>query len=273
MNYLLIDTSYLIFYRYYAIIQWWKHAKSDVELPANPYESKEFVDKFTKTFLDSIKIIKKKLNIDKSKCTIIAARDCPRKEIWRNSLYTKYKEQRYKDDEFMGGEFFKLVYNENYLKEAGIHYIIKHNGLEADDIIAITKNYIRAKYQTNNIYIITNDHDFLQLKDDYTHLINLKFKNLYENRKVFQNPQKNLFFKIILGDKSDNIEPVFKNKKCGPKTVEKYFENPELFEEALKENNFRDVYELNKKLVCFSEIPNNLIETLLIKNKEIYDQL
>ena len=47
MNYILIDTSYWIFYRYYAIFKWWKFAKPDTVLPENPYECTEFVDKFT----------------------------------------------------------------------------------------------------------------------------------------------------------------------------------------------------------------------------------
>ena len=40
--------------------------------------------------------------------------------------------------------------------------------LEADDLIAVTKNYIRGKYPDKPIYIITNDHDLLQLADDNT---------------------------------------------------------------------------------------------------------
>jgi hypothetical protein len=41
MNYLLLDTSYIIFYRYYALIQWWKLANKDVELSENPFENNE----------------------------------------------------------------------------------------------------------------------------------------------------------------------------------------------------------------------------------------
>ena len=58
--FILIDTSYWIFYRYFAIMQWWKHANTDVELFEDPYETPEFVEKFNKTFLDSINAFKKK---------------------------------------------------------------------------------------------------------------------------------------------------------------------------------------------------------------------
>ena len=58
--FILVDTSYWIFYRYFAIMQWWKHAYPDIELFEDPYENKEFVEKFTKTFLDSC--IQKNIN-------------------------------------------------------------------------------------------------------------------------------------------------------------------------------------------------------------------
>ena len=43
-TYILLDTSYLIFYRYYALIGWWKLAYPDDEL-GNPIENEEFVNK------------------------------------------------------------------------------------------------------------------------------------------------------------------------------------------------------------------------------------
>ena len=73
MNYLLLDTSYIIFYRYFALLQWWKLAKKDIELPENPYECEEFVEKFKKLFLEQINTIKKKLKIHKEECKVIAA--------------------------------------------------------------------------------------------------------------------------------------------------------------------------------------------------------
>ena len=36
--FILIDTSYWIFYRYYAIYQWWKHAQKDeISVLENPF--------------------------------------------------------------------------------------------------------------------------------------------------------------------------------------------------------------------------------------------
>ena len=278
--FILVDTSYWIFYRYYAIIQWWKHAKPDDHLFENPYDNEEFVEKFVKTFVESLEGFKKKqkLHQQRSKpetpCTIIAARDCPRKEIWRNSLYTSYKETRDKDDSFMGGPFFKHVYKEEnkLIYQAGANYVLQFPNLEADDIVAITKKNIRQKYPEAKIIILANDHDYLQLLDNYTEIINFQNKNLREAKKVFPEADKNLFYKIVLGDKSDNIMQIF--KKCGPKTCEKYYKNNELFLEALtKDKESKEKYELNKKLVDFNEIPETLVNGLLEEYKNIYTNL
>ena len=267
--FILVDTSYWIFYRYFAILQWWKHANPDDDLNNNPYNNKEFLDKFIKTFVDSLENFKKKQKLHKQRskpatpCTIIAARDCPRSEIWRNKLYNAYKETRDKDDSFNGGPFFKHIYNNNnkLLYEAGVNHVLRFPNLEGDDIIAICKKHIREKYPEARIIILANDHDYCQLLDDYCDIINFQNKNLRESKKVFVEPDKNLFYKIVLGDKSDNILPIF--KKCGVKTCEKYYTNKEVFlEELTKDSGAKEKYELNRKLVDFNEIPETLISDL-----------
>ena len=130
---------------------------------------------------------------------------------------------------------------------------------------------ILQEYRVNKIYIIANDHDYLQLLDDNTEIVNFQNKFLKEAKKVFSEPQKNLFYKIVLGDKSDNIMPIF--KKCGPKTCEKYYENNDLFLEALKKENAYEKYELNKKLVDFRELPLELVSGFTKENSELLEKL
>ena len=64
MNFVLIDGSYCIFYRYHALNVWWKHAKPSEE--AIPCESEIFKTKFRETFLSKIVEIDKKLGIEGS---------------------------------------------------------------------------------------------------------------------------------------------------------------------------------------------------------------
>tara|TARA_Y100001935_G_scaffold255642_1_gene270392 strand:- start:8643 stop:9491 length:849 start_codon:yes stop_codon:yes gene_type:complete len=256
MNYIIIDVSYWIFYRYFALIQYFKHSKSIENLNLETlYENSVFVQKFDEMIKNTIKNVKKKLKITKQNSLVIAACDCPRLNIWRNEFYNHYKETRIKNNKFVGIEFFKHVYNSNLLNDADIDYIFKYDKLEGDDIIAILKNYIR-KTRNDDIYIIANDYDYLQLIDEHTHVINLQNKNLLHNKNMFPDGNKNLFFKIVQGDKSDNINPLL--KKCTKETIEYYYENPDIFENILKEKNLIQQYELNKKLISFSEIPIEL---------------
>jgi len=248
--YIIIDTSYFIFYRYYALIGWWKLAKPETNL-GKPFENSEFVDKFKKTFKEKLLEIPKKLKI--KKYTMLAGLDCPRVKIWRHSLFDKYKENRVYDDTFLGGPFFALGIN--LLKEMNIP-TLSHPKLEADDCNALTTKYILAQNPETKVVIIANDMDYLQLVSPRVKIINLKYKNLTDSKKWSGNAEQDLFCKIVMGDKSDDIPPLF--KKCGPKTALKYFEDKKAFEQQLKRENAYERYEQNKKLVDFNEIPEDL---------------
>ena len=257
-NIVFIDLSYFIFYRYYALIQWWKLAKPEERLD-NPSLNEDFIAKFKKTFIEKFNEIPKKLKI--KNVVLIGAKDCPREEIWRNALFNSYKEQRIYDDDFMGGFFFKLAYNEII---PNLCTYIDFNNLEADDCIALMTKQINKKYPQKNIYIIANDMDYLQIADDKIKIINLKYKNLQESKSSTGNKESDLFCKIILGDKSDNIPGIF--KKCGPKTAINYFKDRNLFLEALERENANEKFEKNNKIINFNEIPEKL-------QKEFYELL
>ena len=255
-NYILLDTSYFIFYRYYALIGWWKLAQPDVEL-GKPIENEIFVEKFKKTFIEKLKEIPKKLKLKDFK--LFASLDCPRKDIWRNSLFDKYKENRKYDDTFMGGPFFKL--GKDILKELNIP-ILYHKHLEADDCNALTCRYITSQIKDSNVFIIANDMDYLQLASENVKIINLKYKDLTTSKKWSGDAEMDLFCKIVIGDKSDDIPPLF--KKCGPKTAIKYFNDRDSFNKQLKIEDAYERYEKNKKLVDFKEIPEELMLEFII---------
>ena len=106
--------------------------------------------------------------------------------------------------------------------------------------------------------------DYLQLACENVELYDLKYKKLTERKSSYDNAEKDLFVKILTGDKSDNIKGVF--KKCGPKTACKYFDNRELFEEKLNSvEGAMEIYELNKKIIDFNGIPEELVKNFLEK--------
>ena len=189
----------------------------------------------------------------------LAAIDCKRADIWRNHIYPDYKLTRTKDDEFGVSKFFKLTYNEKLFEAAGVDATLMYQHLEADDCIALTTMHLRKTYPDAHIWIIANDHDYLQLQDDHVHLRNLKYQDLTLSKNSSGDSQQDLFCKIVAGDKSDNIRGIF--KKCGIKTATKYYHDQDLFDKALEaEPKAEELYCLNRALVDFNYIPSDLAE-------------
>ena len=276
--FIFIDGSYFCFYRYYSLLNWWKNAFPDEPIE-NPIENTVFLEKFKKTFVETLQQIPKKLNLCKPKprgknktpvpatneqnITMLIGKDCKRENIWRNDFYNKYKATRPNggaEDGFMGGPFFKMAYEENLFQQAGAKEILYHPRLEADDCIAIYVKQLVGKYPANecSIYIITSDNDYLQLIRENVHIYNLAFKNLKDSKIFTGNPEKDLKIKTIMGDTSDNIPSVF--PKCGIKTAIKCVEDPQFFDKKMNDNvAYYEQYLLNDTLVSFDKIPEELV--------------
>jgi 5'-3' exonuclease len=237
-------------------MRWWKSAYPE-NLLADPFANEQFVDKFKKTFVDTVKNLKKKLNIDGENPFIIVGKDCRRQNIWRNELYDKYKATRVNDDGFMGGPFFKMVYEENMFQEGGARVILKHPKLEADDCVAIFVKHVVEKYPNTNVKIITSDKDYLQLAGPKVRIFNLAYKEISEET-LGGSAEADLFCKIVMGDTSDNIKSVL--NKCGPKTALKCFKDRTYFDERMKKENAYEKFELNQKIIDFNCIPQNLVD-------------
>lgn len=257
-TFIFVDGSYYNFYRYYALLNWWKNANPEEPMD-DPYQNENFVEKFKKTHVENLKQIPKKLKLDKTiKPIVIVGKDCKRENIWRMEHFDKYKATRV-DTGFKGGPFFKMAYEQELFYKGGAKAILKHPKLEADDCIAVSVKHLLNKYPGCQIYIITSDKDYLQLKAPNVHLYNLAYKNIAENKSSTGDAQNDLEIKIIMGDTSDNIPSVF--PKCGPKTAQKCVEDPEFFKKKMDNNpEYYKQYELNKILVNFNNIPENLVE-------------
>jgi 5'-3' exonuclease len=289
--FIFVDGSYYCFHRYYSILNWWKNAFPEESLN-NPIENPVFVEKFKKTFVETLQQIPKKLNLckpkprgknknsamtnanEESSIKMIIGKDCKRENIWRNNFYDKYKATRPNggaEDGFMGGQFFKMAYEENLFQQAGAQQILYHPRLEADDCIALYVKQLVEKYPANecSIYIITSDNDYLQLIRENVHIYNLAFKNLKDSKIFTGNPEKDLKIKTIMGDVSDNIPSVF--PKCGIKTAIKCVEDPVFFDKKMNDNvAYYEQFLLNDTLVSFDKIPEELVIEFYDLNKFIY---
>jgi 5'-3' exonuclease len=241
-------------------LQWWKNTHPDIILE-DPYQNEEFVEKFKKMHRENLEKIPAKLNLSNKNIAPImfVAKDCKREDIWRMTLFPEYKATRDNGKDFKGGSFFRMVYEEGLFQKCGAKAILKHRNLEADDCIALSVNYLLQKFDSCQIYIITSDQDYLQLVRPNVHLYNLTYKNIAENS---MEAKINLETKIIMGDKSDNIPSIF--PKCGKKTAQKCIEQPDFLQKKLNENKeYLKNYELNKQLIDFTNIPENLSDEFI----------
>ena len=249
-EYLFIDLSYFIFHNYYAKKRYFEIQKKDI---VDLINNEEFIKVFS-NFDKKINEIKKKLKLQKN-VIVIFAKDCQRCNIWRNELYPDYKKTRKVDNEV--GSFFKFTYN-NIINN---YNYIECDNCEADDIIGVITKDIACSNSIVNI--ITGDHDYLQLLDEegFVRIYDMKLNSLKE--KSLGNNKRDLLQKILMGDKSDNINPI--HKKLGPKTAEKYINNECELAKKLNDPIIKSNFELNSKLIDMDKIPEIYQDN--IKNK------
>lgn len=263
-HYLLIDGSYYVFYRFYAISRWMSVAKKEEDI-TKPIENKIFVEKFQKTFVSKIHNFIKYFKLPEDTVKIVA-KDCHRKNIWRMELYSKYKGNRTTDDEFEGGPFFKMAYD-SLFNESGINIKINHPKLEADDCISLLTKKLINDDENNIITILTSDTDYIQIKKhdpERVHIYNLKHKEVKDKLEKWDedDPEKCLFYKLLKGDTADNIPQVIK-----PLTKKKFYyywemRGEKLIEELKKKNCFLE-YSRNMELIDLDFIPKELQEEFL----------
>lgn len=251
---LFIDMSYYIFYRFFALSNWYKRSQEDTLDIENVLENKIFMEKYHKLFIENIKKIQKKYKIQDA--TIIFAKDCRRYDIWRNEYYNEYKQTRDDKNEKFNSNIFIYTYDKIVpdLKKLDIK-IFEVENAEADDIIAILKKNIRNKYEELPIYIITNDHDYLQLFDDNTFIYNLKGLNL---RTKSKGENIDLKLKILQGDVSDNIGSIFESRMTINKILELVYDKNKLEKYFENNENSKKLYDRNKLLIDFNMIPDNI---------------
>ena len=212
---IIVDGSYYTFYRYFATLRWYQFKDPDVIIE-DIHCNDSFIKSFTKHLHDEMDTICKRWNTIKS--NIIFCRDCPRDNIWRHEHIDAYKGTRLQNAKF-NPNIFRNVYG--WLGDNNYN-IVSIEKLEADDVAAMTKCALREKGFDNEIVFITNDNDYLQLRDENTQAFNLHEKDGNLSKRSTGDAMKDLRIKILMGDKSDNIPPVY--PRMGAKTALKLAE-------------------------------------------------
>ena len=141
-----------------------------------------------------------------------------------------------------------------------IHYLkclpvktLSLDKVEADDIIAYLSSILPSKHNSQ-VFIVSNDKDFVQLVDDKVILFRPGDKEYYTKKMVKEKfgvlAENFILYKTLLGDQSDKVAGV---KGLGEKGLLKKF--PELAERIL---TFQDIIEISaakhKEHVVYSRV-------------------
>jgi 5'-3' exonuclease len=245
----IIDSSYYNFYRFFATVSWYNYSPERREAAENVawLENPTFMKTFEKMWFENIKKICKKFSVTES--DLVFARDGS--QVWRYAVYPEYKANRAGSDTtdpHAPGPVFKWV-NEHYHSKLASK-VIRVETAEADDIIAV----LTKVWSDRDLVVITGDHDLLQLSSNRVRIFQLKgWKEITATE-----PRKSILLKILAGDASDNIPPVFVG--CGKKTAERLIALPEPdFLAALEKKNALEQYRFNCTLIEFTQIPDTVV--------------
>lgn len=219
-NYIFIDGSYFIFFRYFSLVSY--YSNRGLEMPREPHLDEVFMEKYKRLFLKTLLELPKQMGLNKTdSLQMFVGKDDLRENLWRTKLYPEYKAGRKECNEI--GPFFEIVYREKWFESTA--KVLYMDELEADDCVALS---VKRLPNTCQIFIITSDKDYLQLAAEHVHIYDLKYRKLTEAKSSHNNPDLDLFCKILSGDPSDNIPRSL--KKCGPKTAVKFYEDRALFQ-------------------------------------------
>lgn len=246
----LLDLSNILHSTYHAQVRFDRSLNNDME----KYAMWRFL------ILNSILNMKNKLQPDE---LVI----CVDSHSWRKKAFQYYKANRVlareKQEDFNYEEFIEV--SNGFIDELAEFFpykVIKVEGAEADDVIAVLTQHLQGK----NITIISRDKDFKQLLRSP----NIRmFDPIDKKFKTVECPYAYLMEHILKGDTSDGIPNmlsddntfVITGKRQTPITKKKLEAIHELgIEEFAIQNNAIKKYERNKKLVELSkdEIPENI---------------
>jgi 5'-3' exonuclease len=256
----------------------------------DPIENQDYVDVLYEKFSDIIDYRDKVCKCEISMSNVIFAIDCKRHEIWRKDLAPNYKGKR--DDKT---PMFNTQPSKDYITNVVVPLYVAQGAIalqiprtEADDIIGII---VQNNRDVDMHHVIASDKDLLQLTgknyrqyDANGTIIpkvslfkdvakSSRFKDRDFSKEIVDLDAKDMiFFKTLMGDKSDCIDPI--HKGCGPVKAYNYLRDKKLLGEAVRNiPNTMETLQLNTKLMNFKFIPPHIVEEIKYKySKERINQ-
>ena len=265
---ILVDTSYWLYYRFFALRAWYKKAFPDptrapnFDMEHNWLDDAVFMPKFRKLFIDNIKTLVRKYKTIMT--NVVFCLDCSYKDIWRNALTTEYKATRPESLKKKGFNSFNVFayMKKDYLPELQVQYGVKilyNPRCEADDVIGHMAPFLVGR-GVSSVYIIANDNDYMQICNSRIKMIKGNLAAVgssigggasasasasASSDNEGCNGERYLIRKILLGDVSDNIRPCSVNKLL----LEKSFQNLKDINTGLEARVYKTVNKTNVEIL------------------------
>ena len=256
---LCIDVSYVLFYRINALRTWHKHQHKE-DATIETLCSEVFKNKLIERIHTTLRQLCKTHRADAVLCGYDGHKN------WRKQEYTAYKKGRKHDSGVL--ELFQFgaehIANEPLSLPCSVHHM-HHEALEADDFIHFATRKCCAETTNTRVVIIANDHDYLPLLGHpNVRLFSLRATNneLHLPINTVTDTQMTgdeyLQYKILVGDKSDNIAAVF--RRCGKKTAMKLVADEQKLKEQFEKGGevAKANYQHNRRLIDNRCVPEEL---------------
>jgi len=247
---------------------------------ANPkdFRSGDIKDLIKHIALNQILALKKRFNNGR----LILC--CDAKNYWRKKEFQWYKGHR-KHGKDKGELDWQLVYEtlNELIEELSLNFpykVIKVDGAEADDVIAVLVKYFNENEMVNTglieepetVVIASTDGDFQQLQK-YRHV--QQWNNVQKKMMICKNPKQYLIEHIVSGDTGDNVPSIVNGDcwaQCRADNIStrakplatarfKDFYNKGI-DACLNEDEQRN-YRRNEKLVDFDFIPQYINDAIM----------
>lgn len=236
---MLVDLGYLLFYRYHATMK-------NLKFQDKEDATEEEVLTFFKQHLDQqlIKLVKKYKLTPKN---TFFCKDARQRSIWRMDIYSEYKGTR-----GVATDLIHKLKDIMYKTIAPYGYVLEIPRLEADDVAYLASQAILNVKPTIEVFILANDRDYLQVPN--IHLIDASFKTIQGTG----NHEQDLWIKILMGDKSDNIPPICKG--VGKKTAEKLASDEKERNAFVIKKGCQAELARNEQLIRMDRIPDEYVQ-------------
>lgn len=263
-----VDASYLIFYTYYTVFYEYKFMIDSGETNLETLLCDESFQQHFYSKLSS-NITKLARSFKTPYQNIVISKDCRRQLVWRKRHFDNYKENRSKCTKTFNVSIFGHTYRHalpRLVKDFGVR-VVQCDTAEADDIVAVLHRYVRKFDKDRMIIIVTNDNDYLQLADSNTCVLNLKYKDLRDRISPYIptdqpfDAKKYLRYKIIIGDMSDNIQPVVRD--IDTNDAWKMVTDNKYFKDTMSDPCVYERYKNNRLLIDFGMIPTEIRDNII----------